>query len=122
MTFDAQITFLFAADLGRADHFYGTVLGLPLTLDQGSCRIYRASGAGFIGVCERPDAVSPDGIIVTLVTGEVDRWHERLTEAGVPCERPPSANEEYRVYHAFYRDPDGYLVEIQEFTDPRWDG
>ncbi len=121
MTFDAAITFLLVADLERSHHFYGHLLGLPLALDQGSCRIYRVAGGGFLGTCRRPAGVSPEGIIVTLVSPDVDEWHERLAAAGVPCEKPPTLNEEYRVYHCFFRDPDGYLVEIQEFRDERWE-
>lgn len=118
--FEQHITFLSVADLDRAAHFYGGVLGLPLALDQGDCRIYTVSASAFVGVCLRPDAVSPDGVIVTLVTDDVDGWHERLVAAGVPCDRAPNHNERYRLYQAFYRDPDGYLIEIQRFLDPLW--
>ena len=59
---------------------------------------------------------------MTLVTDEVDGWHRRLTAAGVPVEQAPRDNDTYRVYHAFYRDPDGYLLEIQRFHDAGWKG
>ena len=57
---------------------------------------------------------------MTLVTDDVDGWHRRLTAQGVTCERPPGHNDKYRLHHAFYRDPDGYLIEIQQFLDPAW--
>jgi catechol 2,3-dioxygenase-like lactoylglutathione lyase family enzyme len=120
VTFDAAITFLYVSDLERSHAFYAGLLALPLALDQGSCRIYRVATGGYLGTCERPAGASPEGIIVTLVSPDVDDWHQRLTAAGVPCERPPTLNEGYRVYHSFFRDPDGYLVEIQEFRDERW--
>jgi catechol 2,3-dioxygenase-like lactoylglutathione lyase family enzyme len=115
-----QITFLYVADMERSARFYGGVLGLPLVLDQGSCRIYRVSAAAFLGFCERPEAISPGGFIVTLVSDEVDAWHEHLLAAGVTVERPPAESDEYLIYNAFYRDPDGHLLEIQQFRDPRW--
>ena len=68
----------------------------------------------------RPDAVDPTGVIVTLVTDDVNGWHERLAAAAVVCERPPNRNQRYAIYQAFYRDPDGYLIEIQQFLDPEW--
>jgi catechol 2,3-dioxygenase-like lactoylglutathione lyase family enzyme len=117
-----QITFLMVADLERTDRFYSGLLGMPLVLDQGSCRIFAAGGTAYLGFCERPDQVSVEGVIVTLVSPDVDAWHDRLVAAGVPVEKAPTYYEEYLVYHAFYRDPDGYLVEIQEFRDPRWTG
>lgn len=118
--FTEQITFLCVADVKRSARFYGDTLGLTLVVDQGDCLIYRAGVSGFVGVCLRPDRVQTDGIIVTLVTDEVDAWHEMLTAAGVPCDSPPAHHPEYAIYQAFYRDPDGYLVEIQRFDDPHW--
>lgn len=60
------------------------------------------------------------GVIVTLVSPAVNAWHERLAGAGVEVVTAPSFSEQYRIHHAFYRDPDGQLVEIQEFDDPAW--
>lgn len=119
MKFDQHITFLPVTDLERSHAFYHDVLGLKLALDQGSCRIYAISESAFIGVCARDEAQATAGLIVTFVTDEVDAWHERLTDAGLPAE-PPSFNPKYNIYHFFVRDPDGHLVEIQRFDDPRW--
>lgn len=118
--FDQQVTFVSVGDLDRSTRFYRDVLGLRLVLDQGDCRIFGVTPTAFVAVCVRVDAVSPDGIIVTLVTDDVDGWHDRLMAAGVSCERQPNHNEKYDLYQAFYRDPDGYLIEIQRFLDPSW--
>jgi len=114
------ITFLNVEDLERSDQFYAGVLGFQLVVDQGSCRIYRVAADAYLGVCERPGRSSPEGMIVTLVSDDVDGWHDRLTSRGVPIEQTPRVSEVFGVYHAFYRDPDGYLVEIQRFLDPGW--
>ena len=90
-----------------------------MALDQGSCRIYRVAGGAYIGFCQRETA-EPHGVIVTLVTDDVDGWHTRLAVAGVLIETPPRYNERYQIYQCFARDPHGYLIEIQEFRDPRW--
>lgn len=119
-TIDHQITFLSVTDLEATHSFYNGVLGFPLALDQGPCRIYRAVGAAFVGFCERPSAVSTEGVVLTIVTEDVDGWHERLTSAGVEHVKAPSYNAEFRIYQAFYRDPDGYMLEIQRFEDPAW--
>ena len=55
MPFDQQVTFLYTRDLAASAHFYAEVLGLPLVLDQGLCRIYRVSGDAFLGVCQRDE-------------------------------------------------------------------
>ncbi len=49
--FDAAITFCYVPDLDAASGFYGDVLGLPLVLDQGGCRLYRNdAGAYFTNI------------------------------------------------------------------------
>jgi len=117
-----QITFLYTRDLAATACFYEQVLGLPLALDQGSCRIYHVCGGGYFGVCQRDDAPErPTGVILTLVTPDVDGWYRHLAQQGVPCERPPAVNPRYNIYHFFLRDPNGYLIEIQRFLDPAWD-
>ena len=117
---DSQITFLYVSDLQRSAQFYGEVLGLDLVMDQGDCRIYRITSDAFVGVCQREGDRSSAGVLVTLVTDEVDAWHERLVAAGVPVDRPPTRNDEYPIRNAFYRDPDGHRIEVQSFDDPGW--
>ena len=90
-------------------------------IDQGSCRIYSVSSDGFVGFCEHLDAPEkPGGLILTLVTSEVDAWYHYLSQQGVEFEKPPIHNPTYNIYHAFLRDPNGYLIEIQQFLDPAW--
>jgi len=120
-SFDQQVTFLYTRDLGATARFYEQMLGLGLVLDQGTCRIYRISTDGFLGFCQRAEAPErPVGVIVTLVTEDVDGWHARLAARGVSFEKAPAFNPDYNIYHCFLRDPNGYLLEIQSFRDPAW--
>ena len=119
--FDQQVTFLYTADLQAAAGFYASVLGLSQVLDQGMCRIFSITAEAFVGVCHDPErAVVRDGMILTLVTDDVDGWYRRLSDAGVDFEREPTYNARFDVYHCFLRDPDGHLIEIQQFRDPSW--
>jgi catechol 2,3-dioxygenase-like lactoylglutathione lyase family enzyme len=120
--FDAFITFCYTRDLNETADFYGNLLEMPLVLDQGGCRIYRVAQAGYIGVCRQCDAEDPKGLILTLVTDDVDGWFEKLEAAGTEVEKSPAYNQEYGIYHCFLRDPAGYRVEIQKFVNPDWDG
>jgi catechol 2,3-dioxygenase-like lactoylglutathione lyase family enzyme len=113
--FDQQITFLYTPDLAATARFYEEVLALPLVLDQGDCRIYRVSHDGLLGFCQRSTAPQPAGVIVTLVTQDVDGWYERLRQRGAQFDHPPAHNPKYAIYHCFLRDPNGYLLEIQRF-------
>jgi catechol 2,3-dioxygenase-like lactoylglutathione lyase family enzyme len=118
---EQQVTFLYTADLSQTAAFYETIMGLPLVLDQGSCRIYQVHEAAFLGFCQHIDAPRrPEGVILTLVTQEVDQWAEYLHDKGVALEKPPTLYERFNIYHCFLRDPNGYLIEIQRFLDPAW--
>lgn len=120
LSLDAQITFLYTRDLDATAAFYEETMGFPLVLDQGGCRIYETAPHAYIGFCEREPPPARDGVIFTLVTDEVDRWHARLRDAGAPIEKTPAVNETYGIYHCFARDPNGYLIEVQRFLDPDW--
>ncbi|NDJ79178.1 MAG: VOC family protein [Chloroflexi bacterium] len=119
MAFEYPLTFFYTRDLAQTARFYEDVLGLPLVRDQGTCRIYRVGESGYVGFCERESAPKqPQGVILTFVTEDVDSWHQRLHAAGVVFEKPPTDNPTYGLYHCFFRDPNGYLLEIQRFYEP----
>lgn len=115
-SFDAQITFVYVADLARSATFYGDVLGLELVRDQGACLIYRVSGEAHLGICDhRPP--EPGGLIITLLADDVDGWAERLVSLGHAVDGPED-NARFALRHCFVSDPDGHLVEIQRFHEP----
>lgn len=117
--FDGQIVFLPVADLARSAVFYEQLLLLPLALEQPEIKIYRVRAGAFLGLCQSGGPLAADDrLILTLVSEQVDAWHERLAAQGVPTEGPPRENARYRIYHFFARDPDGYRVEIQRFLHP----
>jgi catechol 2,3-dioxygenase-like lactoylglutathione lyase family enzyme len=124
---DQQITFLHTDKLEETAVFYENVLQLPLVLDQGVCRIYACADAAYLGFCqslsqEAGNQASTAGIILTLVSHEVDAWYEYLLAHQVPIEKPPTLNQKINIYQLFARDPNGYLIEIQTFLDPSWPG
>jgi catechol 2,3-dioxygenase-like lactoylglutathione lyase family enzyme len=125
---DDQITFCYTRDLAATAHFYEQVMGLPLVLDQGSCRIWRVSSSGYLGFCQRDDMPEqPFGegkpyVLLTIVTQDVDGWYEYLRAQGVDFTQAPEENARYNIYHCFLKDPNGYWVEIQRFLDPDWAG
>ncbi|MGB9755223.1 MAG: glyoxalase [Roseiflexus castenholzii] len=122
-SFEQFVTFIYVRDLNASAAFYGDLLGLPLALDQGTCRIYCVASDAYLGVCQRNDTAAPPmpgSLILTLVTHDVDEWHRYLADRGVTVAQPPQYNPRFNIYHCFLRDPDGYLVEIQRFLDPAW--
>jgi len=114
-----QVTFLDTRDLARTADFYERILGLRLARDQGTCRIYHVSDGAYIGFCQKNDVpAEPRGIVVTLVTDAVDEMCAHLERHGVELIKEPADNPPYRIYNAFARDPNGYVIEIQRFWEP----
>jgi catechol 2,3-dioxygenase-like lactoylglutathione lyase family enzyme len=128
LSFEQQVTFLYVKDLEISERFYGEVLGFKLVLDQALARIYRVgSGNAFLGIClssavqqAPPPDRAPLGVIVTFVTNDVDGAYSALRAKGVAFEKPPTINTTFNIYNCFFRDPDGYLLEIQKFLSPDW--
>ena len=120
MPIDSQIIFFSTTDLDRTSDFYEDILGLPLTLDQGSCRIYSVAKGAHIGFCLKNEMPPAGGVIITLVMEDVDAYCEKLRASGVVFEKGPIFNPQYNIYHCFFRDPNGYLIEVQRFEDPNW--
>lgn len=113
MSYSDSLVFLFVADLDRSTAFY-QALGLEVLVDQGSCRILGVGDTLMVGLCgER--APSPEGVIFTLVSDGVEAVCAELAGRGIVFEQEPRYSPEYDITHAFLRDPDGYLVEIQRF-------
>jgi len=121
MSINSHIVFLTTKDLDRTTKFYEQTLGLSLALDQGKCRIYKVAREAFLGFCEGDKVPVTDGVMVTLVTEDVDGWCRNLRSRGVQMEKEPSYNPDFKIYHCIFRDPNGYMVEIQRFEDPRWE-
>jgi catechol 2,3-dioxygenase-like lactoylglutathione lyase family enzyme len=111
-----QITFLPTNKLTEMESFYSGILSLKKVLDQGDCIIFKTTDSSYIGFCEREFTLGSNRIILTLVTDQVDEFYENLQKKSVQCESKPSLNEKYYIYHFFVKDPNGYLVEIQQFV------
>ncbi|MEC7987106.1 MAG: VOC family protein [Myxococcota bacterium] len=115
-----MVTFVYVSNLLDSHRFYSEVLRLPLVLDQGTCRIYGVTDSAFIGLCTEKRSHEREGIILTLVSNDLDHWYTWLLHNAVSVTKKPTFNETYNITHLFCLDPDGYCIEIQTFHDPRW--
>jgi catechol 2,3-dioxygenase-like lactoylglutathione lyase family enzyme len=124
--FGQAITFLYAADPNASRRFYAETLGLRLVLDQGICAIFAVAAGAFLGVCrargprEPGDPRREGGVVCSFVTDDVEAWHAKLVAAGVAVDGPPVLHAAYGVTGFFFRDPAGYLLEVQRFEGEGW--
>lgn len=79
------ITFLYTQKLAETAHFYENLLQLRLVLDQGDCRIYETAPRAYVGFCKRmqPEGQTREGVILTLITPDVDDWYRSLCALGL---------------------------------------
>jgi predicted enzyme related to lactoylglutathione lyase len=119
------ITWLYSDDLAAHGAFYRQVIGLAPVLEQrseaGGCVLFRVAGGAFLGVCDlahRPRGTA--GMLVTFVVPDLDAAMVALSARGAAFEGEVLERPGHRS--AFLRDPAGYLLEVQQFTDPRWPG
>ena len=109
------VTYLPVRDLAATRDFYERDLGLHLVQERGSCLVFSAPGGGRVGFCQHEsDAPLPAhaGLVLTLVTADVDLRHRRLRRLGAEVEARPDREPAFGTYRFSARDPDGYRVEV----------
>ena len=101
--------------------FYEELLQFPVALEQNRCIIYNVGEYGYWGFCESEnEPENPEQVVLTLVVDteeDVTDWYNYLQMKGVKVKHPPKETPEYKIFNAFYIDPNGYLLEIQVFFE-----
>ena len=112
-----QISWVYTYDLDSTVEFYADALELECIRDEGDARIFATTASAAIGVCRAFEnrVVEPKGGIISIVTDDVDAWFQRLTEKGVAVAGPPHRLEQFGIYTFFVTDPNGYVIEFQQF-------
>lgn len=111
------------ADLGATRRFYEDALGLSFDREftEDGIRNYYVSGEGDGGIQFRYDldgtgSVEPSGIHhLALEVDDLEATFGRLVDV-TSCEVLETPTEDDDNRKAFVRDPDGYVVELLEFT------
>ena len=112
-----QISWVYTEDLDSTAHFYADVLGFECSRDEGNARVYTTGGNACIGVCRAfaDRVVEPKGGMISIITDDVDSWYLKLKNAGLAVDQPPHRLEEFGIYTFFVKDPNGYVIEFQQF-------
>ena len=113
----AQISWVYTRDLDATTDFYARILELECSRDEGSARIFKTGDSAFIGGCEvcANRVVEPEGGMISIVTDDVDAWYRRLIDNGLEIDQPPQRLERFGIYSFFVKDPNGYVIEFQQF-------
>ena len=119
---ELAITFLYYRDLPRAMRFYEDVMGLPLAIDQGWCKIYRLCGGAHVGLVDETRGMNrwtkEKSVQLCLRVPDVDAWHAWIDEAGVRSRSALFESETLGIRAFVFDDPEGYQIEVQTPTRP----
>ena len=114
------ITFLYYRDLPTAMAFYEDVLGLPLAIDQGWCKIYRICAGAHVGLVDESrgmnkwQAVKPVQLCIRVP--DVDAWYAYAQEEDLANLSDLFVNDALGIRAFVFNDPEGYQIEIQSAT------
>jgi predicted enzyme related to lactoylglutathione lyase len=119
LNINSQITWVYTENLELTSSFYEKDLGFDLVRNEGSARIFRVCDTASIGVCMSFEdrIVEPRGGMITFVTDDVDKWYSRLSQQNIKVRGTPHRLEEFGIYTFFVEDPNGYVLEFQQFLD-----
>jgi len=111
-----RISWVYTEDLESTAPFYAQLLGFECVRDEGGARIYATGIDAFIGVCQvfTGREVEPQGGMISIVTDNVDAWYQTLVARGLTI-KPPHRLEQFAIVSFFVEDPNGYLIEFQQF-------
>lgn len=114
------ITFFYYRDLPRAMAFYEDILGLPLAIDQGWCKIYRICPGAHVGLVDEArgmnkwQAAKPVQLCIRVA--DVEGWYRYATAQHLDGLSWLSENDALGIKAFVFNDPEGYQIEIQSAT------
>lgn len=122
---NGQVTFIYHKDMAAAEHFYGEVLGLKKTYDQGWVRMFQVTEHSVIGVVDgtrgyhKAPAVTPS-VMLSIETTDLEGWYKQLKSKGATFLKELDLNRSTNglVNSILLADPAGYTVEFFRWTAP----
>lgn len=116
------ITFFYYRDLQAAMRFYERVLGLPLAIDQGWCKIYRICPGAHVGLVDEARGMNKwaatKPVQLCIRVPNVDEWYAYAKAQDLGELSELFSNEEIGIRAFVFNDPEGYQIEVQSATRP----
>jgi lactoylglutathione lyase len=111
---------VFVSDMKRAIAFYRDVLGLPLRFESPGWTEFATEGATLAlhqseiadSAKDNPRQEPAGRCRPGLSIPNLDEFHQRMIENGVPCIQEPKMTFGARI--AQYTDPDGLVISVSE--------
>ncbi len=115
------VAFAATRDAARAKAFYGGVLGLPLTSEDGFALVFDAHGT-MLRVTLVHELILAPYTVLGWETEDIESTVRELADAGVACERFNGlAQNELGIWSApggariaWFKDPDGNILSLSQ--------
>lgn len=119
---ELAITFFYYRDLPAAMAFYEDVLGLPLAIDQGWCKIYQICPGAHVGLVDETKGMnkwaSVKPVQLCIRVPNVDDWYAYAQAQGLDNLSDLFVNDALGIRAFVFNDPEGYQIEIQSAMRP----
>lgn len=117
---ELAITFLYYRELQTAMRFYEDILGLPLAIDQGWCKIYQICPGAHVGLVDETKGMNKwaatKPVQLCIRVPNVDDWYAYAQTKELRGLSQLFANDEIGIRAFVFNDPEGYQIEIQSAT------
>jgi len=116
---DGLVTFFYYDDLEKATRFYTEVLGLDIIVDQGWAKILRLTDTANVGLVDGKKgslrASKDKPVMLTILVPDVDAWYAHVRKLGVNPMSEPHDIPAMNLRQFMFKDPEGYVIEMQHF-------
>jgi lactoylglutathione lyase len=116
------ITFFYYRNLPTAMRFYEDILGLPLAIDQGWCKIYQICPGAHVGLVDETKGMNQwaefQPVQLCIRVPLVDDWYAYAQAKGLSNLSELFVNDEIGIRAFVFHDPEGYQIELQSTTRP----
>jgi len=123
---EGALTFFYyrnSGDLEEAAEFYDDVMGFERVMDREWVKLFRIHGGAHVGLVRadrgshKPSYEKP--VRIQIMVKDADAWFGYLRDRGVELDRDsPHVGTELNIKAFTVKDPEGYTVEICEYTTP----
>ncbi|MEJ8566198.1 VOC family protein [Elongatibacter sediminis] len=115
-----QVTFLYYADMDKAAHFYGEIMGFENTFDEEWVKFFAITPTSSVGLVDesrgfhQTSDVKP--VMLSVETDDVESWYNYLKKKDVNFIKHLDKSKSKGFVHAILvEDPGGYTVEVFEW-------
>lgn len=117
----SQITFLYFERFEESLNFFKDVLKLEIAYNPGWACVFRTGKKSFIGAVDvSKGSIDVDvrgGVLISLTVQGIEEVYERLKEFKLDSMSQIKAIESIGLKSFFFKGPEGYDFEIQEFVE-----